>query len=217
VKIEAWQLRSTPSVADVTEVRRVGARASAARTADQTAAALFWAGPPLSPWMAAAAHAAQVAGLDPRQVKMRVAIGLAHARRVTLRIGDRIQYPTPQMLIRGDSPLRIVSMHVDPAWEPLLAGCSRSEAPSEACVVAGAVVATLRTVVRDDALSLEAVSPQACGVLRRFRSLSEMLQECEDAQVWAGLHLRSTVVESTELGLRLGEALEAKAKPARTI
>jgi hypothetical protein len=34
-----------------------------------------------------------------------------------------------------------------------------------------------------------------------------MLQECEDAQVWAGLHLRATVVESTELGLRIGKTL----------
>ena len=47
------------------------------------------------------------------------------------------------------------------------------------------------------------VFPQGRGVMRRFRSLTQMLQECEDAQVWAGLHLRATAVESTELGLRL--------------
>ena len=202
-KIEPWQLPETPKVADVAEVRRIGARTSRMRTSDQTAAAIFWGAPPLVPWMAAASEAARLARLDARHVKMRVAIAVDHARRMALRIGERLRYPTPQALIRGHAPSRIAAMHVDPHWEPLLSANLRSEAPCAECVAAGAVVATLRALLDDDRLALEATFPPACGVVRRFRTLTEMLQECEDAQVWAGLHLRATVVESTELGLRL--------------
>ena len=206
-KIEPWQLPETPKVADVAEVRHIGGRASRARTSDQTAAAVFWGAPPLVPWIAAAAQAARVTGLDARHVKTRVAIAVDHARRLALRIGDRILYPTPQALIRGQAASRIAAMHVDPAWEPLLTAQLRSEAPCAECVVAGAVVAILRDVLEDDRLLLEAIFPQARGVARRFQTLTQMLQECEDAQVWAGLHLRATVVESTELGLRIGRDL----------
>ena len=207
-KTEPWQLPETPSVADVAEVRRIGARASRARNSDQTAAAIFWSAPPLVPWAVAATQAARLAGLDARDVKMRVAIALDHARRMALRIGERIRYPMPQALIRGEAPSCVAAMHVDPAWEPLLSTQLPSEAPCAQCVAAGAAVATLRSVLHDDHLELEAIFPQSRGVARRFRTLTEMLQECEDAQVWAGLHLRATVVESTELGLRMGGELE---------
>lgn len=207
-KMQPWQLPETPSVADVAEVRRIGARVSRARTSDQTAAAIFWSAPPLVPWMVAAIEAARLAGLDARDVKMRVAIALDHACRMALRIGERIRYPVPQALIRGEAPSCNAAMHVDPSWEPLVSTRLRSEAPCAPCVAAGAVVATLRNVLQDDHLALEATFPQSRGVARRFRTLTEMLQECEDAQVWAGLHLRATAVESTELGLRMGGEMQ---------
>jgi len=202
-RIDHWQLPETPAVADVAEVRRVGARVSRARTADQTAAAIFWSAPSLTLWACAAMEAARAARLDERHVKARVAIAVERARRLAVRIGERIRYPTPEALIRGHAPSRVAAMHIDPSWEPLLAASRASEAPCPECVAAGAAVAALRHVLGEDRLGVEMVFPQGRGVMRRFRSLTQMLQECEDAQVWAGLHLRATAVESTELGLRL--------------
>jgi len=202
--IEPWPLPKVPRVSDVAEVRRLGMRMSRARTSEQTAAAVFWAAPPAIFWAVVASEAARVTGLDARQLRTRVAIAVEQATRMARRIGERIQYPTPQQLIRGEAGACIASMQVDRTWEPLLATPPRSEAPCPQCVAAGAAVAAVRAMLEDDLLAVEASYPQAGGVLRRFRTLTQMLQECEDAQVWAGLHLRATAVESTELGLRMG-------------
>lgn len=210
--MEPWQLPEVPRVADVAEVRRVGARTSRMRTSDQTAAAVFWAAPPSGFWSIVTIEVARVTDADIRELKARVAIAVDEATRMARRIGERIRYPTPQQLIRGQAGACIASMHVDPMWEPLLAATRSSEAPCAECMAAGAAVATLRTALGHDRLAVEAAYPLTRGVVRRFHTLTAMLQECEDAQVWAGLHLRATVVESTELGVRMGQRLAGSKK-----
>ena len=76
------------------------------------------------------------------------------------------------------------------------------EFPCEPCIAGGATVAVLRGLLGCEHVEVVVAHPQA-GLARRFASLSQMLQESEDARVWAGWHFRSTAVESTERGLRL--------------
>jgi hypothetical protein len=80
-----------------------------------------------------------------------------------------------------------------------------SEAPSTDCLAAGAACGILLAVSPQPAVAVSVTYPAERGLTRRFASLTEMLQESEDARIWAGLHLRATVIESTQVGLLLGE------------
>jgi hypothetical protein len=61
----------------------------------------------------------------------------------------------------------------------------------------------LRAMMQGDELEVSVTYPIEYGLTRRFHSITQMLQESEDARMWAGSHLRTTAVESTELGLQL--------------
>ena len=198
-----WKLAAEPRIADVQEVRRLGARNSRERTADRTAAAIFWQGAPIVPWSEAAHAVARAGEFDAARTALVIASvssAIAEAHVLAARLKQSIARPRPEALIRGHAASGLTRL--DPAWESLLKPPDDSEAPSIGCVAAGAAVGVLMGLLAEDAVT---VCVTDRGLTRRFASLMAMLQEAEDAHIWAGVHLRATVVESTELGLLLGE------------
>jgi hypothetical protein len=204
-RCHAWASSSIARIADIHEVRRLGARVTRARTGDQTAAAIFWNASASAPWCAAARAAASRAGGDSHDAEVLVAsvekmVALSH--QLARHFKERTWHPRPRELIRGEAQSLLAAFDAD--WEPLLASPSDSESPCGPCVAAGAAAAILRGMLPDDdELEISVTYPIEYGLTRRFGSITEMLQECEDARMWSGLHLRTTVVESTELGLEL--------------
>jgi hypothetical protein len=197
-----WKLAAEPRVADIQEVRQLGARNSRARNADRTAAAIFWDAPPIVPWSEATHAVARAAGLDAAGVAglvAAVAAAIAAAHQLAARLGPRIVRPRPQALIRGQAESGLA--RTDPAWESLLQTPHDSEAPCTGCLAAGAAAGVLIGILPHETIAICVTFPADRGLT----SLTQMLQESEDARIWAGLHLRATVVESTEIGLLLGE------------
>ena len=194
-----------PSVAEIHEVMQKGGAQSGCRTADQTAAAIFWALAPLETWWRAVL--AVVAASDPsrkardRRVAM-AASAMAAAQKAAARMARRTRSPRPAALIRGEAPSRLWPRTTRSAWIPLVEPPPTPEFPCEACVAGGAAVAVLRSLLGGDGPEVVVAHPHA-GLVRTFSTLSHMLQESEDARVWAGWHFRSTAVESTEIGLQL--------------
>lgn len=201
-----WKLSAEPRIADIQEVRQLGARICRARNADRTAAAIFWDAPPIVPWTDAAHAVARTGKLDAARTANLVACvaaAIAEAHLLAARLKQRIVRPRPQALIRGHAASRLG--RTDPGWESLLQTPNDSEAPATGCLAAGAAAGVLMGILPEDAIAISVTFPLERGLTRRFTSLVGMLQECEDARIWAGLHLRATVVESTEIGLLLGE------------
>src|SRR5687767_3382905 len=75
---------SAPCVRDVEEVRRKGRRQGEGRTADQTAAAIFWSGNPLFPWVEVARFLAGRGGEDALAARAISGVATAVGRAVTL-------------------------------------------------------------------------------------------------------------------------------------
>ena len=186
----------------------MGARLSRERNADQTAAAIFWSGDPVAIWRAATLAAFLASARDGESrgnaldaVSFAMATALAAAAPLRHRCGD----VRPAAIIRGEIRSRLWIRSADPEWEPLIQGSAGGEAPCQACIAGGAAGAVLRALLQSDEIGISLADYGGIGLTRRFDTVSQMLQEAEDARVWAGLQFRSIVVEATETGLQLGE------------
>jgi hypothetical protein len=201
-------------VDEVHEVLNAGGRDAAGRNADQTAAAIFWcASPTIIRRAAMAAALSACAGeLAARTRTLAcVAIAVSDAQLLAARIKARTAASRPSALIRGDAPSRLWVRSHRPDWSPLVDCPADTELPSEWGVALGAGIGALRAMGGSEEIEVDVGCP-AVGLMRRFGSLSGMLQESEDARVWAGWHFRSTAVESTEIGLQLGEHVAGAAE-----
>jgi hypothetical protein len=196
-------LSSSDFVHDMKEIKAFGARHSKARTAEQTAVAIFWSGneiPVLNAAARAASQARKLSMQDNARLFALVHMAAADAAIAAFRIKYSANDWRPVTAIRlGYGPLA-----ADPAWEPLLITPPHPEYPSGHCIVTGATMAVLREFFRSDQVKLDYVYPPALGVVRSFASFSQIEKEVEDARVWGGIHFRSTDEHSTALGRQIG-------------
>jgi hypothetical protein len=207
---------SKPGVGEIREVLEKGGREAPSRTADQAVAAIYWCAYPQVVRRAAVLSALGMAGpdlLEDVRVLACVAAAVADSQVAAWRLKSRSASPRPRLVIHGAAPSRLWPRTHQAAWEPLVECAEDAERPSEWCVALGAGIGALRAIAGKDDVDVSVTCPRI-GVTRHFASLSEMLQESEDARIWAGLHFRSTAVESTEMGLRLGQHMATLAAAA---
>jgi hypothetical protein len=188
---------------DLDEVRAVGARLSTTRTADQTAAAIFWTVQTVVPWNAAARAAAGARG-NTREENARLFAALnaacADASIATFEVKYRLQHWRPVTAIRA----RAGQGTPDATWEPLLGTPPHPEYPSSHAACSGAAEAVLQGFFENDRVTVSVTYPPVFGVTRSYGSFSQMAQEVDDARVWGGIHFRTADVDGRELGRRIG-------------
>jgi hypothetical protein len=189
---------------DLDEVRNLGARLSATRTADQTAAAIFWTVQTAVPWNAAA-RAASAAHKLPLEESARLFAALnvacADAHVAAFEAKYRFQHWRPVTAIRA----RAAAGSADATWEPLLATPAHPDYPSTHAVCSGAAEAVLKGFFGRDQVAVSVTYPPIFGVTRSYSSFSQMAQEVVDARVWGGIHFRTADVDGSELGQHVGE------------
>ena len=203
------RLDSAQFKADFDEVKLLGARHSSVRTADQTAAAVFWTVQTGVPWFAAARAAAaerNAAVLDNLRLFALLSVAVADSQ-VACFVDkyDRLHW-RPITAIRAAAALKLPTLAGDAAWEPLLGTPPHPEYPSAHACFSGAAEAVLRGELKTDSVRVSITYPPVFGVTRSFDSFSAISKEVNDARVWGGIHFRSADVDGHELGWRVGEA-----------
>src|SRR5262249_1836696 len=124
---------SPESEADFNEVKALGARNSKLRTADQTAAAIFWVVQTAVPWFAAARSAVaerQASVLDNARLFALLAMATADSQIVCFKDKYERLHWRPITAIRAAGRQTISKLGGDPAWEPLLGTPPHPEYPS---------------------------------------------------------------------------------------
>lgn len=200
-------LHSAAFVRDFNEVKALGARNSPTRTADQTAAAIFWTVQTAVPWHAAARAAATARGLSIGDAaRLFAMLSMATADSQILAFAEKYQHPAwrPITAIRAAHALHDDQLVAEPSWEPLLGTPPHPEYPSAHSIFSGAAEAVLRAFFGSDEVAVSVTFPPVLGVTRTFRSFSEMTSEVGDARIWGGIHFRSAVVDGVEIGRRIG-------------
>jgi hypothetical protein len=188
---------------DLDEVKRLGGRHSTERTADQTAVALFWSGNEIPQLNAVARAVSQATKLSMHENARLFA--LTHmAAADALIVSFRIKYQ--ENAWRPITAIRAGHGRVAPdlIWDSLLITPPHPEYPSAHCIATGAVAQVLRDLFGSDEVNFSYVFPPGLGMMRSYRSLTQIEKEMEDARVFAGIHFRTTDEHSTELGRKVG-------------
>jgi hypothetical protein len=193
---------------DFDEVRTVGARNSATRTADQTAAAIFWTVQTAVPWHAAARAASAANQLSVSEnARLFALLSMASADSQIIAFAEKYDRPhwRPITAIRAATDLNIATLKGDAGWEPLLVTPPHPEYPSAHAIFSGAAEAVLRGFFGRDEIDVSVTAPGPFGVTRTYHKFSELTEEVDNARVWGGIHFRSADVDGSEIGRKIGE------------
>ena len=206
---------------DFDEVRNVGARNSTTRTADQTAAAIFWTVQTAVPWHAAARAASAANGLSlSENARLFALLSMAGANSQIIAFAEKYNRPhwRPITAIRAATDLNIAALNGDIGWEPLLATPPHPEYPSAHAIFSGAAEAVLRGFFGHDEVDVSVTAPGPFGITRSYRKFSELTVEVDNARVWGGIHFRSADVDGSEIGRKIGEIVlrEFASSPPKT-
>jgi hypothetical protein len=204
---------------DYDEVKSVGARQSSTRSADQTAAAVFWTVQTAVPWHAAARAVSAAKGLSVSDnARLFAMLSMATADSQIAVFAEKYRRPhwRPITAIRaglsaeGGNTL----LERDAKWEPLIGTPPHPEYPSAHAAFSGAAEVVLRAWLGGDDVEVSVTSPPLFGLTRTYHRLSQISEEVENARVWGGIHFRSADRDGTEVGRTIG-AIVVRDFPAR--
>jgi hypothetical protein len=211
-----WQFRLRPPptltsetyTRDYNEVKRLGGKQSAARTAAQAEIARFWYEGSLQGWNRIARIIAGQRTLD-RWEHARL-FALLNASIADGYIGGAdtrylYNFWRPVTAIRaGDSDGNDATAG-DPTWETFMNTPSLPDYPSTHSVAGGAAAVVMSRFFGTDQLSFTMTSgPPFAGITRSFKSLSEAQEENGDSRVYSGIHFRNSTVAGILQGEQIG-------------
>jgi hypothetical protein len=219
-------LKSAAYAEDYNEVKEIGSLTSTRRTADQTAASIFWqdSGPAI--WNRVFRQLATSEELNiVESARMFAMTNLASADGVIGCWNDKYYWNfwRPITAIREGGSDGNPATEADSGWKPLfnptdgngnpipVSGPSLvtpgfPDHPSGHGCLSGAIVQTLKAFFGTDKIAFTAesnkCSPAPCPP-RSFDRFSEAIKEVIDARVWSGIHFRNADVQGAVLGKKV--------------
>ncbi len=206
-------LSSAQAQRDLAEAKALGARISPTRTADQTAAALFWNSGEDSDALSMLKALAERRKFTPLEfARMLALIDLADndSRIVYAGLKTKYRHWRPYNALRGafaDAKL------ADPAWESLIHSPPNSDYPSGGGVGGGIFQVLLNSFRGDDTAPLVWTN-SALSMTRSWPHVEALSTELASSRVWGGVHFRNSVEVGYRLGQRVAqEVLATQLKP----
>jgi hypothetical protein len=213
-------LTSAAYAEDFNEVKELGSLTSTRRTADQTAAAIFWqdSGPAI--WNRVYRSLATSRGLDiADSARLFAMTNLAAADGSIGCWNDKAYWSfwRPITAIREAASDGNPATVADPNWVPLfdpsvpvsgapLVTPGFPDHPAGHTCISGATVHALQAFFGSDKVPFTATSnkcsPSPCPP-RSFGRFSDALKEIVDARVWGGIHFRTADVQGAVLGKKV--------------
>jgi hypothetical protein len=191
------------------EVKRIGARDSKERTADQTAVAIFWTAPSYVIFSSIARQLSDAQKFDLHDNARLFALLFASTTDGYIS-GWAVKYKYPQArpitLIREADKLSVPGLAADPNWEPLLITPNHPNYISGHSIFAGTAEKILQAAFGGDAIPTVSVTYPASGITRRYDAISQIAEENDNGRVWGGIHTRQTVGRGgADQGRKIGE------------
>jgi len=192
-------------VRDLEEVKLLGAKTSAVRTADQTESGLFWA-PITAPLLAidVGQKMATRKGLDLEDTARVLALGsMAAADAVIINIHSKqaYNYWRPITAIHEGSP----GVAADPTWAPMLDTPPNQEYPAGHPQQSSAVANTYAKLFGSEPFTTPLVVRNPQGRERGFNSFQQMVDDVVLGRITGGMHFRNSGVVGAESGRQIAE------------
>ena len=214
-------LSSAEWASDYNEVKRLGGRASMARTPEQTEAAKFWGNVNFGPsWQAAAREVSMKKKLPLAQSARLFALlnmGLANAYIVNWDAKYFYSFWRPVTAIRNGDRDGNDATERDASWTSFIGAPMHPEYPSQATINATIASAVLESVFGPvNAIPFTATDVQDPRRTRRFASLSDMAEEQKNVRVWGGVHYRFAIRTGEGMGRKVAAyMIENTLRPVR--
>ena len=194
---------------DYNEVKAIGAKQSALRTAEQTEIARFWEYS-LPPIYFGVVHS--VTGAPGREVTQNARLLAAVAQAMDdamIAVFDakyHYNFWRPATAIRNGDIDGNDATARDASWTPLIDAPMHPEYPSAHAILAGAVGTVLKAELAGGPVPvLSTTSPTAKGITRRWTDIDAFVREVGSARVYEGIHYRTSTDIGTAMGRQIGE------------
>jgi len=193
---------------DYNEVKAVGAKASATRSAEQTEIARFWeySLPPI--YFGVVRSLAEQPGRDlARNARLFAATAQAMDDALISVFDAKYQYNfwRPVTAIRnGDTDGNDATAR-EATWTPLIDNPMHPEYPSGHSILAASVGEVIKAEVGSNPMPLLMTSsPSAKGATRKWSNPDDFVKEVSDSRIYAGIHYRSATQAGVEMGSKIG-------------
>jgi PAP2 superfamily len=196
---------------DYEEVKTVGAASSTVRTAEQTAAALFWADPPaVQSQRALRGYSAQEELDATETARLFALVNTASADALIACADAKFHFnfwrPFGAILRAGtDGNPRTVP---DPTWKSLIPPPNFPDYPSNHSCATTAIATVIDSLRGDSDFSLTVTSVRGTPPVEyptTFTSARQMIREVGNARIWGGIHYRFSVEDGTDIGRAVGK------------
>ena len=214
-------LTSKDYVEDFNEVKRIGAKESSSRTAEQTFIAKFWYEFSEIGWNRVTVTAVRDANLDlvtTARLFALVNMGLADSYTAGWDSKFHHNFWRPYTAIRAASRDNNDQTSEDAAWEPLMNTPPVHDYPSTHSVLGSAAATILAGTIGDRSFTMTSTSAEPANATRTLKSFTYAAIENGDSRVFAGIHFRFSCESGLSLGRDIGDwilntSLKPKAKP----
>lgn len=197
---EAW-------AREVNEVREIGSRNSAKRTAEQTDIARFWEYSLPAIYHGAVRSVADQPGRDvARNARLLAAVAQSMDDAMVAVFDAKYQYHywRPVTAIRNGDLDGNDATPRDAAWVSYLDAPMHPEYPSGHSILAGAIGVVLKADTAGTQPVLATSSPTAKGATRRWTSIDAFVSEIGESRIYAGIHYRTSINVATDMGEQIG-------------
>jgi hypothetical protein len=192
---------------DYNEVKAIGEKNSATRTAEQTSIARFWYEASPAGWSRIASVVAQSQRLDSWDTARLLAlVNLAMADGFIAGFQAKYDFNfwRPVTAIRAGGTDSNDATIADPAWSTLLNTPAVPDYTSTHSVLGGAASEVLRRFFRSDLPFTTTSGVPFAGLTRSFTSFSQAAVENGESRIYAGIHFRSAVEDGIKQGKDIG-------------
>jgi hypothetical protein len=199
---------------DYDEVKTLGGKSSARRTAGQTEIARFWEAtlPPI--YHGLVRSVANVPGREITQnARLFAAVTQATDDALIAVFDAKYHYNfwRPITAIRNGDIDGNEATERDASWMPFIDTPMHPEYPCAHCIVSGAIGAVLQAEVGAGPMpTLTTTSPTAQGATRSWSNVDDLTREVANARVWDGVHYRNSTEVGTAMGREIGAMVAAK-------
>ncbi len=198
-------LRSGEYARDFNEVKHLGRVDSSVRSAEQTALARFWTDSDLPQWNRNLLRLAEARGLT--SIETARMLAMAHVAGGDAMIGcfdakyHYLSWRPLHAIQRADTDdnRRTVS---DPTWQPLLPTPNHPEYPSAHACHTTAIAEALESFFGPGRTSFS-LDSLVTGETRYYDRFKDVVEEVNNARVWAGFHFRYADEDGSKLGRKV--------------
>jgi hypothetical protein len=196
-------LTSATWTADLNEIREIGGRDSASRSAEQTEIGRFWMMTGPHCWNPIVRQLAAAKKLDlTASARLFALVSVATADAFIAVFEAKYHYNLwrPMTAIRNADITGNAATPRNASWLPLIETPMHPEYPCAHCISSAAAATVMQQVLGDDLPEFSMTSVTLPGVTRRWKRLQDYSDEVSNARVYGGIHYRFSTVVGQDMG-----------------